>query len=155
MKGDLCYKARSEERQTSLKFWYICHFLNNYDLNKGRFIVSRSPGRLPRGFCISNQRLFVLSGWTPPSSTSWSIPPSSPSSCTPSTLLKNGEQPMCSNILAGSMLSCVTVCPTFWEIIMRYRTIQGDFFNNYFLPPKVMTSSELNTTDQGVDCFYQ
>ena len=45
---------------TSLKFWYICHFLNNYDLNKGRFIVSRSPGRLPRGFCISNQRLFVF-----------------------------------------------------------------------------------------------
>ena len=56
---------------TSLKFWYICHFLNNYDLNKGRFIVSRSPGRLPRGFCISNQRLFVLSGpESQPSSTS-------------------------------------------------------------------------------------
>ena len=48
--------------QPTLKAWYICHFLNNYDLNKGRFIVSRSSGRLPRGFCISNQRLFVLSG---------------------------------------------------------------------------------------------
>ena len=93
---------------TSLKFLYICHFLNNYDLNKGRFIVSRSPGRLPRGFCISNQRLFVLSGWTPPSSTSWSIPPSSPSSCTPSTLLKNGEQPMCSSFLAGSKKWCIS-----------------------------------------------
>ena len=50
--------------QQTLKRWYICHFLNNYDLNKGRFIVSRSPVRLPRGFCISNQRLFVLSGLT-------------------------------------------------------------------------------------------
>ena len=51
--------------QQTLKRWYICHFLNNYDLNKGRFIVSRSPVRLPRGFCISNQRLFVLSGLRP------------------------------------------------------------------------------------------
>ena len=56
------HNMKCKYNQPTLKAWYICHFLNNYDLNKGRFIVSRSPGRLPRGFCISNQRLFVLSG---------------------------------------------------------------------------------------------
>ena len=91
--------------QPTLKAWYICHFLNNYDLNKGRFIVSRSPGRLPRGFCISNQRLFVLSG---PESSSTSSTLSRPESRPSST--SSFDQSSFRNVTSASLKKHMNAC---------------------------------------------